>query len=124
MISCVIIDDEEVAREGMKILIDQIEFLELKGSFANALEADIFLKKNPIDLLFLDIHMPKLNGLEYLKMKQHHTRVILTTAYTDHAIEAFEYGAIDYAFKKSIYWNTIYRLKQNERNAVSSTRSN
>ncbi len=99
MISCIIIDDEDVAREGMKLLIEQVNFLDLKGSFSNVMDADQFLKKNTVDLMFLDIHMPRLSGLEYLKQKQNHTRVILTTAYSDHAIEAFEYGAIDYLLK-------------------------
>ena len=99
MISCIIIDDEEVARDGMKLLIEQVDFLELKGSFSNAIEADSFLKKNDIDLMFLDIHMPQLSGLEYLKLKNNKTKVILTTAYSDHAIDAFEYGAVDYLLK-------------------------
>ena len=99
MISCIIADDEHVACEGVKQLIEQVDFLTLLGSFKNVIDADSFLKENRVDLLFLDIHMPKLNGMDYLKLKNNNTLVILTTAFTDKAIEAFEYGAVDYLLK-------------------------
>jgi two-component system, LytTR family, response regulator len=99
MISCVIVDDEQVAREGMKLLVDQVDFLEIKGVFSNVIEADQFLKKDPVDILFLDIHMPRLDGMEYLKLKQNKSLVILTTAFTDQAINAFDNGAVDYLLK-------------------------
>lgn len=99
MVSCIIVDDEDVAREGMKLLVKQFEFIELKGIFSSVIEADLFLKTQQVDILFLDIEMPKLNGMEYLRLKQNNALVIFTTAYIDQAFNAFEYGAVDYLLK-------------------------
>lgn len=98
-LSCIIVDDEQVAREGMKLLVEQVDFLELKGSFSSVIEADQFLKNNEVDILFLDIHMPRLNGMEYVKLKKDKSIVIFTTAFTDQAINAFDNGAVDYLLK-------------------------
>lgn len=99
MVSCIIVDDEDVAREGMKLLVRQFEFIELKGTFSSAIEADLFLKTQRVDILFLDIKMPKLSGMEYLRLKQNNALVIFTTAYIDQAFNAFENGAVDYLLK-------------------------
>ena len=99
MLSCIIVDDEDVAREGMKLLLEQFEFIELKATFSSAIEADLFLKTQRVDILFLDIEMPRLNGMEYLRLKRNDALVIFTTAYIDQAFNAFENGAVDYLLK-------------------------
>jgi DNA-binding LytR/AlgR family response regulator len=99
-IKCIIIDDEPIARKGLRKYIDNIDFLELVGECENALNADTMLKQNPeIDLLLLDINMPKLSGLDFLKTLKNPPMVILTTAYSEYAIEGFKLDVIDYLLK-------------------------
>ena len=97
---CIIIDDEPLARKGMELLINKVDFLEVIGLFPTALEASNFLSKNTsVDLVFLDIEMPGLNGLEFLKAVPINAQVILTTAYPQYALEAFELDVVDYLLK-------------------------
>jgi len=98
-ISCIIVDDEPLARKGIELLIKDIPWLDLVGQFPNAIQADAFLSSNNIDLLFLDIEMPGLNGLEYIKSKPINVQIILTTAYPQFALEAFELDVVDYLLK-------------------------
>jgi DNA-binding LytR/AlgR family response regulator len=94
-----VIDDEPLARKGMQMLIEEVPRLKLLKTFSNAIEADDFLKANKVDLIFLDIQMPKINGMEYLKTANHTTRVIITTAYPQFAVDAFELDVLDYLVK-------------------------
>ena len=80
-IKCIITDDEPFARKGLQGYVGQIDFLDLKGVCENAVELNSLLKKEPIDLLFLDIEMPYLTGIEFLKQLAAPPRVIFTTAY-------------------------------------------
>ncbi len=95
----IIIDDEPLAREGVKIQADKIPKLICEGSFSSPMEANDILLNKDIDLMFLDIEMPGLNGLEFLKSFNFDTLVILTTAYPQYALEAFELDVIDYVMK-------------------------
>jgi len=97
--SCIIVDDEPLARKLLHNYIEQTERLELKGSFKSALEANDFLKRNEIDLLLLDIRMPRLSGIGFLESTQHLPAVIFTTAYEEYAAKAFELEVIDYLVK-------------------------
>lgn len=97
--TCVVIDDEPLARKGMQLLIEQIPQLKLAGEFSNVIEADLFLKSNPVDILFLDIQMPRMNGMEFLKLVQPTSKVIITTAYPQFAVDAFELDVTDYLVK-------------------------
>ncbi len=99
MIRCIIIDDEPLARKGLKEYIADIDFLELAGEFDNALKATEALKKGEAQLLFLDIQMPKITGLDFFKTLQHPPPVIFTTAYPQYALEGFEVNALDYLVK-------------------------
>ncbi|HKR04322.1 MAG TPA: LytTR family DNA-binding domain-containing protein [Bacteroidia bacterium] len=99
MIKCIVIDDEPLAREGMKLLIDTVDTLQLVENFSNVLSADKYLNSHPVDLIFTDIQMPGINGLEYLRVRQKQTPVILTTAFPEYALEAFEFNVIDYLVK-------------------------
>ncbi|MBU0764118.1 MAG: LytTR family DNA-binding domain-containing protein [Bacteroidetes bacterium] len=96
---CIIVDDEPLAREGMKLNINEVSSLELTGSFENALEANDFLLNNEIDLIFLDIEMPEITGLEFLKTLVNQPMVILTTAYPQYALESYDLDVIDYLVK-------------------------
>jgi DNA-binding LytR/AlgR family response regulator len=98
-IKCVITDDEPFARKGLQGYVDKIDFLDLKGVCENAIELNSLLKKEPVDLLFLDIEMPYLTGIEFLKQLPAPPRVIFTTAYEKYALQGFELEVLDYLLK-------------------------
>lgn len=98
-IKCVITDDEPFARKGLQGYVEQIDFLELKGTCENALELNSLLKREPVDLLFLDIEMPYITGIDFLKNNTHVPRVIFTTAYERYAIQGYELDILDYLLK-------------------------
>jgi DNA-binding LytR/AlgR family response regulator len=98
-IKCIITDDEPFARKGLQGYISQIDFLDLKGVCENAVELNSLLKKEPVDLLFLDIEMPYLTGIEFLKQLPAPPRVIFTTAYEKYALQGFELEVLDYLLK-------------------------
>jgi DNA-binding LytR/AlgR family response regulator len=98
-ISCLIIDDEALARQGLEKYVKEIDFLEFKGVCKNAVEANSILSKEEVDLLFLDIEMPMLTGIEFLKTLKTTPKIIFTTAYPNYAIESFEFDVIDYLVK-------------------------
>lgn len=99
MINCVIIDDEPLARKGLKEYIADVDFLNLIGEFDNPVKVVGLLSRGEVQLLFLDIQMPKITGLDFLKTIQHAPPVIFTTAYPQYAIEGFELNALDYLVK-------------------------
>jgi DNA-binding LytR/AlgR family response regulator len=98
-INCIVIDDEPLARKGLKEYIDDVDFLKLAGEFDSPLKAMELLNKGDIQLLFLDIQMPKITGLDFVKTIQHPLPVIFTTAYPQYAWEGFELNALDYLVK-------------------------
>lgn len=98
-IRCIIIDDEYPARELLKGYIDKVSTLELIGSFKNPVEALNKLQTDTADLIFLDIQMPELSGIEFLKTFPHKPNVIFTTAYSDYALTGYELNVIDYLLK-------------------------
>ncbi len=100
MINCIIIDDEELARALLKTHLDKVDYLQLKASFENPIEALTFLKENSVDLIFLDIQMPELKGTDFAELVQKMAvRVIFTTAYSEYALQGFELSALDYLLK-------------------------
>ncbi|CAH8283099.1 LytTR family two component transcriptional regulator [Mariniflexile fucanivorans] len=103
MITCIAVDDEPLALRQIVSYIEQTPFLRLKGKFTNALGVSSFLNENPVDLLFLDIHMSDLNGLELAKTLVNPPRIIFTTAYSEYAIEGYKVNAIDYLLKPIEY---------------------
>lgn len=98
-LQCVIADDEPIARQILENYIESIPNLELMSSCKNAFEVMPVLQDNTIDILFLDINMPKLTGLSLLKTLQQKPNVIITTAYPEYAVEGFELSVIDYLLK-------------------------
>lgn len=99
MINCLIVDDEPIARQGILEYIDQIEFLYAAAVSKNAIEASVALQNNHIDLVFLDIQMPKITGIDFLKNLASPPLVIFTTAFPEYAIEGYELNVIDYLLK-------------------------
>ncbi|MBF0647603.1 MULTISPECIES: LytR/AlgR family response regulator transcription factor [Dysgonomonas] len=96
---CIIVDDEPIARKGIKNLVDQVPQLELLDSFNSAEAASLFLLNNPVDLIFLDIHMSGITGIEFAKNVNKNTLIIFTTAYSEYALDSYEVEAIDYLVK-------------------------
>jgi len=99
IINCIIVDDEPLARKGLKKYADKLDFLDLKLQCKDALELDKALKSMSIDLVFLDINMPHISGLQYLKSSSISPKVIVTTAYHEYALEAYELDILDYLLK-------------------------
>ncbi|WP_288878805.1 LytR/AlgR family response regulator transcription factor [Pedobacter panaciterrae] len=97
--NCIIIDDEPLAREAVAMLIEQTGDLELTGSFNSPAAAEDFMGNNSVDLIFLDIQMPGINGIEFARNIPRETFVIFTTAYSEFATDSYEVDAIDYLIK-------------------------
>ncbi len=98
-IKCLIIDDEPMAQRILQRFVSEVAFLDLQGVCKDALEAMDLLSKHPVDLLFLDINMPQLSGLDFYKTLPNPPAVIFTTAYPDYAVQGFEVNAVDYLLK-------------------------
>lgn len=97
--TCIVVEDELIARKAILNYVDKIEELACIGAFRNGMEAKKWLSENQVDLLFLDINMPLINGLELLRLLKKHPPVIFTTAYPEHALESFEFNVVDYLIK-------------------------
>ena len=98
-ITCIIIEDEPLAVKVLSDYISQTPFLELQGTFKDAILATDWLRNNQTDLIFLDIHLPKLKGMAFLKTLTHPPAVIITTAYHQYAVEGFDLNVTDYLLK-------------------------
>lgn len=98
-IKCLIVDDEPPARDVIKRYVEDVPMLELAGMCANAIQAMVVLQQQPIDLVFLDIRMPQLNGTDFLKTLKNTPKVIFTTAHTEYALEGYELDIVDYLLK-------------------------
>ncbi|MFL5810528.1 MAG: LytR/AlgR family response regulator transcription factor [Flavisolibacter sp.] len=98
-ISCIITDDEPVARKGLQSYVEKIPFLELIAVCENAIDLNTKLQQQKPDLLFLDIEMPYLSGIDFLKSQSHPPKVIFTTAYENYAMQGFELDVLDYLLK-------------------------
>lgn len=99
MIKCIILEDEELAAKSLIKIISRIDRIELKGHFFNPIEAQNQLDLGEIDLIFLDVEMPEISGLDFIKSLSNPPRVIVTTSRSDFAIEAFEANAVDFILK-------------------------
>jgi two-component system LytT family response regulator len=103
MISCINIDDEPLALKQLANYIEKTPFLELKNSFESPLDAITYLQDNTVDLLFVDINMPDLNGVDFVKSLNNPPKIIFTTAYSEYAVEGFKVDALDYLLKPIDY---------------------
>jgi two-component system, LytTR family, response regulator len=99
MIKCLVVDDEPLAREAIKVYIEKMPELEFVDECENALKAMACLRYKHIDLIFLDIEMPEIDGISFLQMFKSAPSVIFTTAYRNYAVEAFDLDVIDYLLK-------------------------
>lgn len=98
-LKCIIIDDEPIARKVLQEFIEEINYLELTGQAENPLKAISLLNNNDIDIIFLDINMPKINGIDFLKNSTINANIIMTTAYAEYAVEAYGLDVLDYLVK-------------------------
>jgi DNA-binding LytR/AlgR family response regulator len=98
-VKCLIVEDEPIAQEILRSYIDKTDFLEVAGQLSNAIDGFNFLQNNVVNLLFLDIKMPQMTGLELLKAITHKPRVIITSAYRYYATDAFDLDVVDYLLK-------------------------
>ena len=103
ILKCAIVDDEPLALELLASYVKKIPFLELTGKYGNAIESMNGLNANPVDLIYLDIQMPELNGLEFARMLPERTRVVFTTAFDQYAIDGYRVNALDYLLKPISY---------------------
>ncbi len=97
--NCIIIEDQPPAQRILKKYIEDIGTLKLKATFSNAIQAMDFLKTEEIDVIFLDIHLPKISGIDFLKSLSNPPAVILTTAFSEYALESYEFNVVDYLLK-------------------------
>jgi len=114
MIKCIIIEDQEPAQRILKRYIEDTQDLELLSTFGNAIDAMDFLKSEQVQLIFLDIHLPKLSGLDFLSLLTTKTKVILTTAFSDYALKSYEYDVCDYLLKPfsfERFLKAVYKAK-------------
>lgn len=130
IIKCAIVDDEPLAVELLASYVKKIPFLELCGKYNNATDALHGIGELPVDLLFLDIQMPELNGLELSRLVPENTRIVFTTAFNQYAVDGFRVNALDYLLKpisyadfleacnKAMQWFQL--VQQNEQPATSS----
>lgn len=99
VLRCLVVDDESFAIEGVVNLIRKINFLELTGTCSSAMDASVFLREHEVDLMFLDINMPDLTGLEFLESIENPPLTIFTTAYSEYAMDGFRLNVVDYLLK-------------------------
>lgn len=97
--NCIIVDDEPLAREAIELLIKDIDYLTVAGTFNNAASAARFMEEHAVDLIFLDIQMPGITGIEFAKTISRRTLIVFTTAYSEYALDSYEVDAIDYLIK-------------------------
>ena len=103
MLRCAIVDDEPLALSLLESYVSKTPFLQLAGKYSSAVQAMKELPGEEVDLLFLDIQMPELNGLEFSKMVDPHTRIVFTTAFGQYAIDGYRVNALDYLLKPISY---------------------
>lgn len=109
---CIIIEDQQPAQRILKKYIEDFGSLHLVNIFSNAIDATEFLKNNTVDVIFLDIHLPKLSGIEFLKTIAPSADVILTTAFTHYAIESYELNVVDYLLKPFSYQRFVQAVNK------------
>lgn len=127
--NCIIVDDEPLAREELQALLGEVSNIEIKAKFSTAIKALDFIKENQVDLVFLDIEMPLMNGLEFAMQIPEKTLIVFTTAYPQYALKSYEFDAIDYLLKpidsnrldKAVKKATLYiELLSEQKNTIES----
>src|SRR6201985_2477706 len=106
-INCIIVDDGPIARDILKTYIEQVPYLNLIASCEDAFQAMEILKIKDIDLIILDVNMPRLTGFEMLRSLKKYPAVIITSAYPEYALEGFELSVTDYLLKPFVFWRFV-----------------
>lgn len=119
MIRCIIVDDKPLAIDILAAYVEKIPWLALAYRTQNPLEALEYLRQQPVDLVFLDIQMPELNGLQLIKLGGGRVPVVLTTAYADYALEGYAYDVVDYLLKP-ISFERFYQAAEKVRTRLAS----
>lgn len=122
--NCLIVEDEPLAAEILQDYISQVPFLHPKGVCNDAIYAMEKLQREKIDVIFLDVHLPKLKGNEFLKSLKNPPQVIFTTAYRDYAIEGYELNVVDYLVKPVSFYRfvtAVNKLRTNKTNSIDTT---
>ena len=122
ILNCVIIDDEPLAAELLASYAAKVPFLSLQGAYNSATEAIKTIREKKIDLIFLDIQMPELSGLEFARIIGEDTRIVFTTAFSQYAIEGYKVNALDYLLKPTAlkgFWRRQKRLWTILRNSTN-----
>jgi len=117
-VKCIIVDDEPIATQVIQNYLDKLDTFKIVQICNNALKAFEFMQSNPVDLVFLDIQMPKMSGLEFLKALQNPPKVIIVTAYREYAYEGFELDVVDYLLKPVSFERFLKAI--NKYNSISS----
>lgn len=127
MIKCIIIEDQAPAQRILKKFIKDIGSLQLCATFSDALKGLEYLQTEEVDLMFLDIHLPKISGIDFLKTLKHPPDVILTTAFSDYAIESYELDVVDYLLKPFSFQRfvkAVSKVQQRQKEKLSSANQN
>ncbi|BDS10720.1 LytR/AlgR family response regulator transcription factor [Aureispira anguillae] len=121
--NCIIIEDQPPAQRILKKYIKDVGSLTLKATFLDAIEAIEYLKSERVDLVFLDIHLPKISGIDFLKIMSQPPLIILTTAFQDYALESYEFDVVDYLLKPFSFQRFVKAItKAAERNTLMSSK--
>jgi len=121
--TCIIVEDQPPAQRILKKYIEEVGILDLKGVFSDALAALQFLESDSVDLMFLDIHLPKLSGVQLIKILDKKPHIILTTAFSDYAIDGYELDVVDYLLKPfsfERFVKAVSKVKSKHNVAVNS----
>jgi len=121
-LSCIVVDDEPLALELLADFISKVPFLEIKGSFTKGLDAVMYMKENHVDIVFLDIQMDDINGIQLLKSVKDHPAVILTTAYDQYAVEGYSLDVSDYLLKPIAFDRFVQAVERVYSQTVSQKR--
>lgn len=119
-ITCIIIEDEPLALERTRDFVNKIPFLNLSATFDNALHGLAYLKKNKVDLLFLDINMDELSGIELLESSKITSQVIITTAYQEYALKGYELNVTDYLLKPFTFNRFLQAVNKAQKNLAQN----
>lgn len=111
-LSCLVIEDESLLAAVLADYIEQVPFLELASVFNDAISAMEYIESNPVDLAFIDINLPKLTGIEFIRMFQGRTKFIITTAYHEYALQGYELNVVDYLMKPIEFSRFLQAVKK------------
>jgi DNA-binding LytR/AlgR family response regulator len=125
-LKCIIVEDEPLARQILEGYISRITFLELQGSYEDAIYAIDYLREHHVDLMFLDIHLPEIKGLTFLKTLSNPPAVIITTAYHEYALEGYELNVVDYLLKPfefERFLTAVNKVKKQSQSEPTTTKT-